>query len=325
MCIPLNCRGLQVLGFPCQDKVYLSVHQLAIELWKSFDTPRVSVQRKINDLGIKTLNTDRNMIRVLRAAGIIDNFRATMILLRDAEILCDGLEHSRQKRGLTKHALQSKHKPGDRSTRREERSANKVSQKMSSIYDMDILQSRSIDSAAFTNQPHNDIHGEWCASSRALATTDFLKIDTLLVADEPFGLGEELSHTITPQYTSLQDWKQPGFTVEPSTIEQLYRKTSNAHLHKNSMYSSFNNESVYKPLSSPNTEMSEFDDMSSPSSRSQPHSNSDTPERFLYLQESSDSEYEEYSSHSDNGEFKGHGDTFPTVELPERASHGNYA
>ncbi len=160
LCIPLNCRGLQVLGFPVKDKIFLSVHQLAIELWKAFDTPRVSVQRKINDLGIKIVISDRSMIRLLRAAGIIENFRATMILLRDAEILCDALDYSRKKRGLSKHALQSKHRPEDRSTRREELSAKKFTEKFNSLYDADVLQAHSVDSVSLTRsqtEPHNTI------------------------------------------------------------------------------------------------------------------------------------------------------------------------
>ncbi len=286
-----------MLGFPCEDKIYLCVHQLAIELWKAFDTPRVSIQRKINDLGIKIISSDRNMVRILRAAGIIENFRATMIFLQDAEILCDALEQSRKKRGLAKHALQSKHKPEDRSLRREEQRAKKFSCKMNTLYNLDILQSQSIDSATITssNQSQNNynkIHNGRCASFKKSPTPDAeqVLIDTLLVAEDPFRLESKECKEIIPQQIFLKDWaipKQPSIKTTPSSVLRQNSKTKN-------MCSL--DENMYKPLSSPNTETSEFDDMSSPSGRP---SSSDTPERFLYIPESSESEEIENEDFSD--------------------------
>ena len=93
-------------------------------LWKRFDTPRVSVQKKITDLGIHLLQTTKSQVVILRREGIIGNFRATMITLRDAEKLYDALEQSRRKRGLVKHILKE---PQKRATRAEEHGAKKLS------------------------------------------------------------------------------------------------------------------------------------------------------------------------------------------------------
>ena len=92
-------------------------------LWKLFDTPRVSVQKKIIDLGIHLLQTTKSQVVILRQEGIIGNYRATMIPLRDAERLYDALEYSRRKRGLVKHILKE---PGKKATRAEEHGANKL-------------------------------------------------------------------------------------------------------------------------------------------------------------------------------------------------------
>ncbi len=75
-------------------------------------------------------------------------------------------------------------------------------------------------------------------------------------------------------------------------------------------------EDVYKPLSSPNTETSEFDEIySSPSTRSgHPSGSSATPERFLYLQDSSESEGDV------NGEVEVHG-TVPIIDSEERTAN----
>lgn len=300
MCIPLTCRGLQVLGFPFKDKIYLCVHQLAIELWKAFDTPRVSVQRKIIDLGIKLVSSDRNMIKVLRAAGIIDNFRATMILIRDAEILCDALEHSRKKRGLVKHALQSKHKPGERETRREEQRAKKFTEKMESLYNLSALQSQAINSVVLTNalaasRPQTVIHGDECSSSGNSHSFPISKelqlvFDILMVAEDPSLLGgketiieQSISNAIKPRTSMLQN-------STPIDLESIGgTKALSNHNHPTV------EEDIYKPLSSPSAEFSEPEEIhstSSISSRSRHQSSSHTPEPFLYLIESSESEEE---------------------------------
>lgn len=122
--VAVQCRGMELLGFTFGGSVAVCVHQLAVELWKRYDTPRVSVQKKIEELKIKLTHCTKEQIRVLRKASIIENFRATYVSLHDAEILCDALELSRKKRGLRKHALKST--GADRSLRREELRAKKM-------------------------------------------------------------------------------------------------------------------------------------------------------------------------------------------------------
>lgn len=122
--VAVQCRGMELLGFTFGGSVGVCVHQLAVELWKRYDTPRVSVQKKIEELKIKLTHCTKEQIRVLRKASIIGNFRATYLSLHDAEILCDALEFSRKKRGLRKHALKST--GADRSLRREEMRAKKM-------------------------------------------------------------------------------------------------------------------------------------------------------------------------------------------------------
>ena len=119
-----NCRGIQLLAIPHNNLLYICVHEIAMELWKMFDTPRVSVQKKITDLGIHLHQTTKAQVAILRREGIIGNFRATMITVRDAERLYDALEYSRRKRGLVKHILKE---PGKRATRAEEYGAKKLS------------------------------------------------------------------------------------------------------------------------------------------------------------------------------------------------------
>ena len=124
ICLPVQCRGMELLGFVFGSSILVCVHQLSAELWNRHDTPRVSVQKKIQDLGIPVVNCNKEQIRDLRKAGIIENFRATMVTLQDAERLDIALEYSRKKRGLVKHALKSA--PTERAQRREEVRSKKL-------------------------------------------------------------------------------------------------------------------------------------------------------------------------------------------------------
>lgn len=126
--LPVQCRGLHLLGFLFDGCVLVCVHQLAVELWKRYDTPRVSVQKKILEMGLNVVNCSREQVRVLRKAGVIGNFRATMLTLPEAELLFDALEFSRKKRGLVKHALKST--PLTRELRTEEKRAKTMSHKI---------------------------------------------------------------------------------------------------------------------------------------------------------------------------------------------------
>ena len=120
--IPVKCRDMNLLGVALDGTMHVFVHQLSLGLWKLYDTPRVSVQKKLLDLDIKLTNCTKVQIQALRKAGIIESFRATMLPLEEAERLCDALEHSRQKRGLVKHAVKSR----DRQKRKEEVRAKRL-------------------------------------------------------------------------------------------------------------------------------------------------------------------------------------------------------
>lgn len=124
--VPMQCKRMELLGFLWHGRYFFCVHQVSVELWKLHDTPRVSVQKKIIDLGIRLLNCTREQIVWLRKAGIIQNFRATMISMADTERLYDALEQSRRKRGLQKHALKTRSLPGQRYMRAEEQRARKL-------------------------------------------------------------------------------------------------------------------------------------------------------------------------------------------------------
>lgn len=128
-CATMNCRGMALLGFACAGTIYFCVHQLSVELWKLYDTPRVSVQKKILDLHIQLMNCNKQQIKLLRKAGIIENFRATMIEIRDTERLFDALEYSRRKRGLQKHPLKTKSDPSERALRVEEKRARRLEER----------------------------------------------------------------------------------------------------------------------------------------------------------------------------------------------------
>lgn len=122
--VTVQCRGIDLLGFVFGGSVVVCVHQLAVELWKRYDTPRVSVQKKITEMHLQLNNCTREQIHALRKAGIIGNFRATNLPLQDAELLCDALDFSRRKRGLEKHPLKST--SANRHLRREEMRAKKL-------------------------------------------------------------------------------------------------------------------------------------------------------------------------------------------------------
>lgn len=124
MTSPVTCRGLPLSGLLVADgsgssegSYYVSVHELSIQLWKNFDTPRVSVQKKFEDLGIPLTKCSKKQLGILRKKGVVAGFRATIVSIQDAEKVCDALQHSREKRGLAKHPLKAK---GGSRERREE-------------------------------------------------------------------------------------------------------------------------------------------------------------------------------------------------------------
>ncbi len=100
--IPLTCVA-QWDSDGLEEGSFVAVHQLSAQLWKRFDTPRPSVQKKIEDLHISLLQCSRSQVEHLRRSGAIAGFRATIISVEDAERVCDELRRSREKRGLLKH------------------------------------------------------------------------------------------------------------------------------------------------------------------------------------------------------------------------------
>lgn len=343
LCLALNCRGLNVLGFVNKEKLYVCVHQLAIELWKAYDTPRVSVQRKMLDIGIKIISGDKAMIRLLRSAGIIENFRATMILFSDAEMLCDALDSSRKKRGLAKHALQTLHLPGDRSKRPEERRAKKFTAKMDQLYKMVALAPQpEQENRANSPEPQEDIHKTCCVDTWALygkhleeeALPDYV-FDVLLVAEEPapasewsaLGIKSEMisADTMTRASSRIAHFegipKKGKKTNKPNPIQtpSSQDNATRSQLHPKrtikgsdtSLTSAPSTETARYPdayargintptLSSPIFNVSEGEEVCSVSSASsrnshplQNASSSTSPERFLFLQNSSGSDWNE--------------------------------
>lgn len=143
------CRGIPLFIVPVSTSCgkgntkikktcVVSVHQLSVQLWQRFSTPRVSVQKKIEELGIRLTRCDRSQVDFLRDNDVLHNFRATTISLEDAGRLCDALKRSREKRGLEKHPLKARARgPGSgggegRRKRREERWLLARKNKMSS-------------------------------------------------------------------------------------------------------------------------------------------------------------------------------------------------
>ena len=110
----VTCRDIPLLCVPQGEgggggseegeQKLVPVHQLSSQLWQKFQTPRPSVQKKIEELKIRLIQCSRSQVEQLRRSGIIGGFRATLITLQDAERLYDQLRLSREKRGLLKHS-----------------------------------------------------------------------------------------------------------------------------------------------------------------------------------------------------------------------------
>ena len=317
------------------------------------------------DMGISIIMADKEMINMLRTSGVIENFRATMILLSDAERLCDALDMSRKKRGLNKHALKRLYLPGERSTRSEEVVAKKFTAKMKRLYDRVPLQpdTRSGEPQDVIHEQTNTVD-KWALSGNspeaAFSDEDYL-FDLLLVAEKPSPAGGRSCIEVKPEMLSVETFsrlrsnskslsaicqegvagrginkadstsdirsdhvqttpKQKHSTKSPRS-DKLTDKTAitplidiDSPLSLNMSTSAWDGDDL-EPLSSP-TMISEFEDVHSASSisssrtshRSQYASGSNTPERFLFFQNSSGSEPDEDSdtdyfppSHSNGG------------------------
>ena len=100
----LSCRGINLLKVgECanseQEKdVFVSVHQLSLYLWELFKVPRGSVQKKIRDLGITLYPCNREGVQILRDQCVISAYKACQLKLREAELVFDAVQKSRQRR-----------------------------------------------------------------------------------------------------------------------------------------------------------------------------------------------------------------------------------
>ena len=323
---PMNCRGMELLGFASSGTVYFCVHQCSVELWRLYDTPRVSVQKKIVDLRIQLTNCNKVQIKQLREAGIIENFRATMIALRDTERLFDALEYSRKKRGLLKHALKAKSDPSERILRVEERRARRLKAKS--------LVCEEPKRVPIESGPQSYARANFSEEECALnedtevpVFEDWYDADRLLVAEDAVEtLDIQCKHSIEVvsndvQYVAAELDVQSINCVPIHRMEHriILRSTSGSanHNYAHSLESPRSSESsfpsVLSPksvanrsrLSSPAFDSSEVEEIRSTCSTysnslrslsGSPKRQSTTPDRFLFLDSDSDGESEETQS-----------------------------
>ena len=341
-CVPMNCRGMELLGFSSKATVYFCVHQVAVELWKLYDTPRVSIQKKIQDLRIRLEACSKIEIKLLRAQGIIDNFRATMIMLEDAERLFDALEHSRKKRGLVKHALTAKCHPSQRAQRSEEQRAVKLGQRVRPATTHLVCEEpRRINQGygdELTRCAINRRHQRNAAIPRTLAKTWCW--DTLSFADDVEQVRDvcdEYEHQIQVISNTVQVAGE-ATEIQNSCVEiermEYKLQTDSPDASTASADSLDAAASLHDPLKSPGCsdtqslkshpsiqspvfESSEFDEQASCYSvgKTSSRENSTTSDRFLLLDSASEEEEEEEGIGSDSDVF--------IVESPHRDSQAS--
>ena len=335
--IPMNCRGMELLAFATNGTIYFCVHQISVELWRLYDTPRVSIQKKIIDLHIQLTNCTKEQIKMLRKAGIIENFRATMIALRDTERLYDALEQSRRKRGLLKHALKAKSNPSQRPLRMEEKRARRLKAKVKPLVCKEPTRVATCTCICNGEQPAN--YDEKCALNGEYDSDTYVEEDgeLLVVQDveQAEALGGEhwievVSNDIQVAGESARQQRNcvPLNPMDHIPIENHQHMTNRLGSPQTTEGSDHpllqspkpivsSNRSVSR-LSSPVFEASELEERSSiysHNSRTRSTSTSPgrllsvTPERFLYLDVESDSELSVFS-----------GETHSTAALTHTAS-----
>ena len=322
----VDCRGLLLLGYKASNGVvFCCVHQLAVELWKAFDTPRVSVQKKIGDLSIAIHHCDKAQVRMLRDAGIIHNFRATMIKYHDALRLYDALEYSRKKRGLEKHALKAKLTPGQRAQRPEERRARRLTTSTnrtflhnqngnssvppvgSSVYD-------NVVAPVSPNHKHQEQEDSECSLIRISslddsvgtydATDAVLSLDTLLTASPPEKAGGEdcmvhqiqlipfnIAEIVTTQPRTVLGQRSISFQHMDPDVQRFNArgKTSIAHRQRSNVLTDIPDVVICEP---PNNGTTLYDTSTASSSKKQ----ANLPASRLSSPILDSSECEEYSS-----------------------------
>lgn len=199
----VTCRGLPLSGLPVADSsggtegnYLVSVHELSIQLWKNFDTPRVSVQKKIDDLRIPVLKCTKRQLGILRKESVVQGFRATIVSIRDAEKVCDALQYSREKRGLTKHPLKTKDSSERKKRRREEEWLLKMNARMcSASSDMLVVEketSKLVDECALIGvAPTPTLSQEIIRIDDSASSLKFEEVEEELANQLPFEKGIE--------------------------------------------------------------------------------------------------------------------------------------
>lgn len=126
----VTCRGITLLGLSHQgdSHVYVSVHQLFVKLFQRYGTPRPTLQKKMQDLGIKMKQCTKEQLAVLRKSEVVRGFRVSVISLEEAKIVCDALEQSsREKSGLEKeHTAKSRTRRLERQEKEQEGQHNEA-------------------------------------------------------------------------------------------------------------------------------------------------------------------------------------------------------
>ena len=212
----VSCRGIPLLKVPAvaggKETVAVAVHQLSIHLWKSFDTPRASVQRKIEELRIPLIQCSKAQLKHLREKGVVSGFRATLVSLQDAERVCDALKHSRDKRGLSKHPIKAK-----LGRRAEEKSLIKMKARETNDNGLLTAVKEDVDGCALiggTTTPTTD-----AASDSSSDSPPQLIFDLLLVAEEEdrnrlIDLFENEVRTALNDCTSVESYLSHAQTLE---------------------------------------------------------------------------------------------------------------
>jgi hypothetical protein len=321
---PVKCRGIDLLGVADargSSEARICVHQLSMELWKRYDTPRATVQKKIEKLNIQLQNFTKEQVLTLRREGIVDGYRATAITVDEAEKVCDALEESRTRRGIEKHRLYTKSE--DRHFRREEVKINKAHLKRQlrlASCDSDVATRRCAGADEERGAPNRTV-AEATGSSLPLengqAETSKPAFGILLVAEDSYQLPDvsvegftvKLAENVAAaadlrrrkqqqqQHSSMDKQQRSQLSVDPAAGGSSIAPSVSESI--GSVNLSRQGPELVQGIRSPSAHSSDQDDRASHRSLSTSSSptqqitpNMSSPERFLFL-ESEGSECEE--------------------------------
>ena len=325
---PVQCRGIDLLGVAdarASSEACICVHQLSMELWKRYDTPRATVQKIIEKLNIQLQNFTKEQVLTLRKQGIVDGYRATAITVDEAEKVFVALEESRTRRGIKKHRLYTKSE--DRHLRREEVKINQAHLKRQlrlASCGSDVGTGTNCASADEERGASNRTVAEATGSSLPLensqAETSTPGFSILLVAEDSYQLPEVSEEGFTvklvenvaaadlrrrqqqqqqqqQQHSSMDKQQRYQFSVVPAAGGSSMAPSVSESI--GSVNLSRQGPELVLGIRSPSAHSSDQDDRASHCSRSNSSSptqqttpNKSSPERFLFL-ESEGSECEE--------------------------------